>query len=92
MVNELLGAILFGAALAFLIDSLLERLRGDATNAIVVCLCTPPPPSRPFSMHFLSLRPNLFRLSFSLLPWPALLSRSARWRGTGASGGGRGAG
>ena len=43
MVNELLGAILFGAALAFLIDSLLERLRGDATNAIVVCLCTPPP-------------------------------------------------
>ena len=44
MVNELLGAILFGAALAFLIDSLLERLRGDATNAIVVFLCIPPPP------------------------------------------------
>ena len=66
MVNELLGAILFGAALAFLIDSLLERLRGDATNAIVVCLCTPPPPpdpslctSCPFVLIF-SVSPSLF--------------------------------
>jgi hypothetical protein len=34
--NELLGAVLFGAALAFLVDALLERVRGDATNAVVV--------------------------------------------------------